>query len=60
MKKSKGLSKNNQNLLNDINNVKMCLQEFESKNRDEYITTKIEKNTIKRIEEEICKRLRKP
>jgi hypothetical protein len=37
--------------------VKRHLQEFESKNRDEDITTKIEEDTIKKLEEEICKKV---
>jgi hypothetical protein len=47
------LHKHNQDLIKDVKNVKRCLKEFELKNRNVYITTKNEENTIKKLEEEI-------
>jgi hypothetical protein len=53
----KRLHKHNQDLLNDVKNMKKHLQEFESKNKDEDTTKKVEENTTKRLEEEICKKV---
>jgi len=57
MEEIKRLCKRNQELINDINKGKMQLHESESKNRDGDITTKIEVKTIKKIEDQICKKL---
>jgi hypothetical protein len=53
----KRLHKHNQDLVNDVNNVKRILQEFESKNKDEYINRKAKKNMTKIIEEEMHKKV---
>jgi hypothetical protein len=53
--KIKRLGKHNQDLLNDVKNIKKHLQESKSKNKDEDITKKFEEGIIKRLEEKICK-----
>jgi uncharacterized membrane-anchored protein YjiN (DUF445 family) len=55
----KRLCKHNQEILNNVKKVKKQLQEPESKNRDEYITTKIEEDTTKNLDKEICKKVEK-
>jgi hypothetical protein len=46
-------NKHNQEILNDVKKVKRKLQEFESKNMNEDITTKIEEDNIKKLQVEI-------
>jgi len=53
----KRLCKHIRELLNYVKKGIRHLQESKSKNRDEDITIKIRENTIKKLEEEICKRV---
>jgi hypothetical protein len=56
----KRLCKHNKDLLNDVKNVKRRLQESKSKNKDEYFSIKVEEDTTKRLEKEICKKVEEP